>query len=253
MSLPLYAPTTKSGIIDLIYANTKADIYKYPLIDVIRDINLAKDNAIAIGIEASGVWQLDDSNQTDYPIIKATLNSGQRDYSFTTDENGNLILDIYRVMVADENGVYYDLDLVDQQTKDDAIGMVDGRNITGRPTMYDKTANGIFLDAIPNYTKAEGLKIFINREGTHYAVPAVNVADDTTSGLDGRLDEYLAVRPTAFYSARNGQNSASFWANEMLKYEGDKDKGIVGKISRVYSRRRKDEQSVITSETINSI
>src|SRR3990167_11282297 len=61
------------------------------------DVNQALDDFWAIAIPASGTWQLDDSNQTDYPIITTNLVASQRDYSFTTDGSSNLILDIYRV------------------------------------------------------------------------------------------------------------------------------------------------------------
>jgi hypothetical protein len=242
MSLAFYNSTDKSGIVDLIYRYTGADTTKYPLAEVVSDVNLAVDRLLALAIRASGKWQYDDTNHTDYPIITTNLVSGQRDYSFTTDEGGNLILDIYRVMVADSSGVFYDLELVDQQTKDyKTIGMVDGQDIEGTPSKYDKTANGIFLDAIPNYSVTGGIKIFINREASYFT------DSDTTKkpGFDGRLHEYLAVRPTAYYAQRKRLDNANFWANELLKYEGDEDKGITGLIESIYSKRSKDEPTKI--------
>lgn len=257
MSLKLYQPTTKSGIIDLIYSNTGADATKYPLAEVVRDINLAKDKLISIAIPAAGKWQLDDTNHTDYPVIFLDLISGQRDYSFTADENGNLVLDYYRVMVADRNKNFYDLQPVDQQDKSnfDSFGMVDGRNQTGSPMKYDKTANGIFLDAIPDYNMRlvneglSGIKLFINREGTHYSVPTVNVADNTQTGIDPRLDEYLAIRPTAYFAARKGLPSASFWLNELAKYEGNSS--VIGLIAEIYGAKSKDERPIISTKKFN--
>jgi hypothetical protein len=257
MSLKLYTPATKSGIIDLIYSNTGADATKYPLMEVVRDINLAKDKLISIAIPASGKWQLDDSGHTDYPIISTDLISGQRDYSFTTDEQGNLILDIYRVMVADANGVFHDLQRVDQQDSSDprSIGFVDGQNKTGKPSYYDKTANGIFLDVIPDYNMRlvneglAGIKIMINREGLHYSVPTINVADTTTSGIDPRLDEYLAIRPTAYFAAKKGLKSAGFWMNELLKYEGQGS--VQGLIEEIYGQKSKDERPTLMGKLFN--
>lgn len=246
MSLSLYIPTTKSGIIDLIYSNTGADATKYPLMEVTRDINLALDKAIDLAIRACGKAQFDDTSHTKHPIIYFNLVSGQRDYSALIDEQSNLILDYYRVMVADENGIFYDLEKVDQQTKGyNTIGMVDGQNLTGKPNKYDQTGGAIFLDPIPDYSYTAGIKCFINREGSHFSVPTVNVADTTKPGIDGRLHEYLAVRPTAYYAARKGLNSAKFWFSELLKYEGDEDKGITGTIEAVYSKRMKDEPTKI--------
>lgn len=245
MSLSLYQPATRSGIIDLIYKTTGADSTKYPLMDVVADINLAKDKFFAIAIQASGVWQLDDSNQTDYPIITTGLISGRRDYSFTQDSSGNLILDIYRVMAANPNGVFYDLYETDQQTRGMAIGMVDGQNIIGQPSRYDKTANGIFLDSPSNYSLTPGLKLFINREALRFSVPTVNVADNTKSGFMGTLDEYFVLRPSYFYALRKGLQNASALGAEVLKYEGDDRLGITGSIGEAYSKRPKDERTQI--------
>lgn len=250
MSLSLYVPATKAGIIDKIYSDTGADTTKFPLMEITREINLALDNLVAIALQASGIWQLDDSNYTtDYPIITTNIISGQRDYSFITDGSGNLILDIYRIMCANSSGIFYDLELIDQQTKDiRTMGMVDGQNITGIPSKYDKTGNGIFLDAIPNYSYTNGLKIFINREASHFSIPTVNVPDTTKPGFDGRLHEYLTVRPTAYYTAKHGLKSAPFWQNELLKWEGNEDRGITGKIESIYSKRSKDEKTQIITK-----
>jgi hypothetical protein len=245
MSLVFSASSTKSGIVDLIYRYTGADTTKYPLSEVVSDVNAAVDRLLALAIRSSGSWQYDDSNHTDYPIITTDLVSGQRDYSFTTDEQGNLILDIYRVMVANSSGIFYDLELADQQNQRGRnIGFVDGQEITGQPSKYDKTANGIFLDAIPNYSYTNGIKIFINREASYFT------SSDTTKkpGFDGRLHEYLVVRPTAYYAQRKGLDNADFWSNELLKYEGDEDRGITGLIESVYSKRSKDEPTRILTK-----
>jgi len=251
MSLQLYNPTTKSGIIDIIYRNTGADAVKYPLEDIVSDINLAKDKFMSLVLLSSGKWQIDDSNHTDYPIITTNLVSGQRDYSFTTDEHGNLILDIYRVMVADENDIFYDLEPVDQQNKDeDTLSMVNGQNLTGKPTKYDKTANGIFLDAIPDYSATGGLKIFINREATNFSVPTLGVADTTKPGFVGLFHEYLATRPTAYYAQRKGLKNANFWVNELIKYEGSEALRLNGSIKNYYANRSKDERIILKPESI---
>ena len=251
MSLKYYSPSDNSGIIDLVYSNTGADAGSYPLQDITRDINLAKDNLVAIALRATGMWELDDTNNPDYPIITTNLVLGQRDYAFVADGSGNLILDIYRVMCADANGVYYDLELVDQQVSSfnslnwQNMGMVNGQNLTGSPAKYAKTGNGIFLDSIPNYNRTGGLKLFVNREALHYVTPTVGVADDTSSGIDPRLDEYLAVRPTAYFAAKKGLQCANFYTNELLKYEGNEDRGITGMIESTYSKRSKDEPTRI--------
>lgn len=244
MSLQLYAPATKSGIIDLIYSNTGADTNKYSLMEVVRDVNLAIDKFLAIAIPASGKWQIDDSNQSDYPILTTNLVSGQRDYSFTVDGAGNLILDIYRVMVANSDGIFYDLKPVDQQTKGFGPGgMVDGQNRQGNPTMYDKTANGIFLDLIPDYNYSGGLKIFVNREATHFTIPTVNIADITKPGFAGLFHEYFALRPSYQFAYRKGLKNTSNLREEMLLMEQ--------KIEEYYGQRNKDERPIMSGKKFN--
>lgn len=108
------------------------------------DANLALDDFFALAIPASGTWQLDDSNQTDYPIIFTDIISGQRDYAFTTDANSNLILDIYKVLVANETGQYHEVYPIDVQSQNAGYGFYNDTNIGGWPNRYDKTANAIF-------------------------------------------------------------------------------------------------------------
>lgn len=241
MSLQFYDSTNKSGIVDLIYSNTGADIIKYPLKEVTRDINLALDMAWSIILQASGEWQLDDSNQTDYPIITTSLISGRRDYSFTTDSSGNLILDIYRVMCSSEDGTFYDLKKIDQQNSSnfDSMGMVDGQNKTGNPSAYDKTANAIFLDMIPNYNKAGGLKVFINREATRF------LTTDTTKkpGFAGIFHEYLALRPSYQFACRKGLKNESSLREQVVLMEQ--------KMEEYYGQRNKDERPVFKTKPFN--
>jgi len=106
----------KSGIVELIDANTGSNSISYTIEDKTRDINLALDRVFSLIFSVGGTWQFDDSNHTDYPIITTNLVSGQRDYSFVTDGAGNFILDIYKVMVDDGTGIFRELTPVDQQT-----------------------------------------------------------------------------------------------------------------------------------------
>lgn len=179
--------------------------------------NLALDDFWAIAIPASGKWQLDDSNQTDYPVISTNIVSGQRDYSFTTDESSNIILDIYRVMVADSSGVFKEVISVDQQGDQDVSTFYDGQNSTGTPSRYDVTANGIFLDPIPNYNSTGGLKIFINREASYFTT------SDTTKkpGVAGIFHSYFYLKPALNYARRNTLTSYNKLLDAVTRLEAD--------------------------------
>lgn len=228
-------------ITELIDRNCKSDTVSYPLADKTADINLALDKAFELIFRSSGTWQFDDSNHEKYPFITTTLTQGQRDYPFTTDEQGNIILDIYKVMVKNADGYYQEIFPVDQQGDDDTGSFYDGRDVEGTPYRYDKTGNGIFLDPIPDATVAAGIKIFINREASYFTT------SDTTKkpGFAGLFHEYLALRPSYQYAYRNGLSNKNDLKNEMMEMESSMKKH--------YRNRAKDETLRITTPTINSI
>lgn len=199
------------------------------------DINLAIDEILGFMFPLGGKWQLDDSNHTDYPFIETDLISGQRDYTFTTDGSGNVVLDIYKVMVKDTNGIYQEIEGQDQQS-DGESSFYDGQNATGTPTRYDKTGNGIFLDFIPNYSwrtaeeGEKGLKVFINREASYFTT-----ADTTKKlGFAHLFHEYLALRPSYQYAYRNSLPTLKTLDYELQKmtkaikdYYGGREKDVI--------------------------
>jgi hypothetical protein len=197
------------------------------------DINLALDKALTLIFQTGGTWQFDDSNQTDYPIITTNIVSGQRDYSFTTDATGNLILEIYRVLVADVNGTFYDVAPVDVGQGTAPRSYTDNLNVGGLPNTYDKLANAIFLDPIPNYNATAGLKVYINREGSYF-----NTNDTTKKpGFAGLFHEYLALRPSWQYACVNGLANVNKLEEQVLKMESD--------MQDYYRGREKDTQKVL--------
>lgn len=235
MSLQFNDTTNKNGIVQLIDANCgikSTNTLAYPIEDKTRDIDLALTNAIEIALRSSGTWKFDDSNHTDYPIITTNLVSGQRDYSFTSDENGNLILDIYKVFIKDSSGTYQEIYPIDVEMAGDSntntSSFTDGQNLGGVPYRYDKQANGIFLDPVPNYNSTAGIKVYISREGSFFT------SADTTkkAGIAGTLHEYLATYPTYLYHLRNESPNVDRWRNEVDRWEK--------KISEYYSKRNKD-------------
>lgn len=228
------------------------------------DVNEALDDFTRIALRASGTWQWDDSNQTDYPIITTDLISGQRDYTFTTDGNSNLILDIYKVFVASPAGIFTEMLPVDvesgwegQPTPGARSGFIypttldsftDGLNQSGTPNRYDKLANGIFLDPIPNYNSTNGLKMYVNREASYF------VYTDTTkkAGIPGILQRYLFVRPAYDYARRNNLANASQILLELIKMEGDPAQGRVGTIAEYFSARPRDERNRLVAAQHNN-
>jgi hypothetical protein len=207
MSTQFNNTTSKAGLIQLCEDNcgfSDGDISGNPTLfaKFTGYMNLGLDDAWSVILQATGKWHLDDSNFTDYPFITTNLVSGQRDYSFTTDGSGNVILDIYRVMVADPSGVFHEIHPVDQQAttyetgnSEDTTSFFDGKNASGTPTRYSKTGNGIFLDVIPSYNSTGGLKIFINREASYFTTAHTT----KMPGFAGLFHTYLSIFASEMY------------------------------------------------------
>jgi len=201
-------------------------------------VNLALDRAFHIIFSADGTWQFDDSNHTDYPIITTNLVLGQRDYSFTSDGSSNLILDIHKVLVADDNAVFREIFPVDVQSQYDTIAFTDGTNGQGVPQEYDKTATGIFLDPIPSYNETNGLKIYISREGSYFAYT------DTTKkpGFAGLYHEYLVLHSCYNYARAHGHTNKEELKRDLLEMEKS--------MTEYYARRQRDVRNVFRTESI---
>lgn len=224
----------------LISSNIRGNTSKYSLADRTIDINAALDKVWSLAIKASNKWQLDDSNQTDLPIITTSLVSGQRDYAFTTDGSSNIILDVHKVMIKNPSGVFIEISPVDQQSEENMNAFWDGQNTTGTPTRYDKTGNSIFLDPIPSYNSSGGLKLFINREASYFT------SSDTTKkpGFAGIFHEYLALRPSYMFAQRNGLENTSILRDEMVKMERE--------IEEYYGQRARDSKRSLKANVENT-
>lgn len=227
--------TNRTGIVELLedLTNTQsATDSSYPLATKTRDINNAFANYNMIAQKSSGGWESDDTNQVDYPVITTNLVSGQQDYSFTTDEQGNQILDIYRVEIADATGIFtHVLPLDENELR--GTSLTEFMKTSGTTIFYRKTANGIFLYAPTSYNYSNGLKIYYARTPTYFT------SSDTTKkpGIPDMFHEYLAMRPAYFYALKTGQATAQAYGNEMLAIED--------RIGDYYSNRSRDVKTAI--------
>lgn len=234
---------TFTEILDLIqrYTNTQnTTTSSYPLAAKTTDVNNALNQYFILANSVAGNWRpVDDTNQTDYPIVYADIVSGQQDYSFTVDENGNQILDIYKIRIKDAtSGKWTTLTQINQSVITDSE--LD-TTVSGIPTEYYLTANGIFLVQKPNFSLTDGLEISVNRTSTYFTV------SDTTKkpGTPWVHHEYFALRPSYQYCLQKGLPQAG-----NLKADVDR---METAIKKYYRDRNKDFQQNITSEYIYSI
>lgn len=162
--------TNNTGIVQQTRQLMRVDSTQWPTANIVNSTNNWHDRLTGYAIGADHRFQWDDTNHTELPEGTTTLTSGQTDYSFLTDEQGNTILTLLGVSIL-KNGVYHPLDVVDRATVD----MSTFAQVSGTPTAYDKIADNIIrLDRVPTATVSVGLKFFFQRTGSYFA------ATDTT-------------------------------------------------------------------------
>lgn len=201
-------------------------------------VNLGLDKVFHVIFGADGRWQFDDSNHTKYPILTGNIVSGQRDYSFTADSDSNVVLDIHRVFYRKStDDPYYELTPVDVQTDAEykISSFTDGLNIEAHPSKYDKTSTGIFLETLPPDNVTNGLKVYVNREGSYFAT-----SDTTKSpGFAGSYHDYLALFVCYDYALANNLANRDVFKRDMLEMEEQ--------IREFYGRRDRHQRKVFSA------
>lgn len=228
--------TNNAGILQVIARRTgtqNVTTGTYTINDKTVDVNSALGQYFLLATQAAGRWQVDDTNQTDYPIIFTNVVNGQQDYSFNYDQDNNQILNIYKVRIKDNNGNWTTLTQRDLQDGNDTPL---NATTTGTPTQYDLTANGIFLTAIPNFNSINGIEVYISR------TPSYFVSTDTTKipGIPDMFHEYLALRPSYFFCLDKGLAQAKSLHDILFGPDGKG--GIEQAIKDYHTFRNQDER-----------
>lgn len=231
--------TNRTGIIQLLedLTNTQSSsTSSYPVAVKIRDINSAFDDYQNLVKQSSGTWQADDSNHVKYPNMKFNLSSTQQDYTFTVDEQGNQVQDIYRVEIKNADGVWTLLKPYDEFLEEEAIGARE--LLTGTPARYYKTANGIFLDVTPNYNSTLGIRMFYTRSPDYFTT--TDVTNETKEpGIPNGHHRYLAYKPAYWYWLPKDTAKANAYLSEVMRIETSIQKDI--------SLRNRDERPRMAS------
>lgn len=145
--------------------------------------------------------------------------------------------------------LYEEIEPIDQETKGHGADIVAENTTEGTPRQYDKMENGIILDPIPSYNATLGLKLFVNTEANYFTT------SDTIKkpGCPGIHHRYFALKPALDYARRNNLASYNRIREEVISLEGDEEKGVQGSIERYFSRRSRDEKTIIKPKKINYI
>ncbi len=246
MSFVLSESTNKTGLFEKFGRLTKTNSSSYSLYIFASDANEAlADYFINLAIPSSGKWQVDDTNQTDYPEIKVNLVSGQFDYPLTTDASSvaNKILDIERVECASElNALTTGFRVLNayNEMKDEIPAIVASRGITGVPVRYSKRANGIFLDPTPNFSATNGLRIFYARSASYFLGDGTD--NTKVAGIPDDHQRYLTLLPAYKYCVINLPQLANGYLAELVQMKKD--------IKAYYAFRNRDERNIMGGKKI---
>ena len=206
------------------------------LLEFTANANNALDDYLLIWAKCAGTWQGDDTNHTTkYPIISLPIISGQRDYQFTNDEQGNLINDISKVLILPSATAteYVEISPIDELRTE--LSQILVNTNTGTPYQYGKFANSIFLDPIPNYSVNAGIKMIINREGSYF-----DSGDTTKKAGVPAYHNYFYLKPALEKARINSLPNLAQLEKDVVDLEGSERLRVTGKIQEFFSRRERD-------------
>lgn len=243
--------TTKRGLVQMYEKRIGANYGDVSgnndrLLEFTAYANLALDNYLLIWARNAGTWQADDINHTDFQIVTTNIVSGQRDYNFTTDSNSNRITEVSKVLLLPSTTATNYNELIPIDEENTSISDILVNTDTGVPTQYGKMGNSILLDAIPNYSKAAGLKMVVNREGSYLT------STDTTKVVGvPAYHEYFYLKPAYEYAKANNLSVLTSLEKDVIDLEGSERLGVSGKIAEFFGAREKDLRKVMTQKKIN--
>lgn len=156
-----------SGIVERTRKTTRTSIDQWSNQDIANSCNDYLDFVTGYAIATDKRFRWDDTNHSKMPIGKLDLNSGQSEYSFLLDGQGNKILNLIGVEVKKEDDTWKRLDEVDFVEMEQAFGAY--KTIAGTPEEYDKLNDNVLkLFPAPSYSKTAGLRLFFQRTGSYF-------------------------------------------------------------------------------------
>lgn len=219
---------TKDGIVEESRFLTNTNSVQFPIEDITRFTNRGMDRISYLIQTADGRWQWDDSTNNDLPIGTTNIVSGQKEYSFGTD-----MLKVIKVVLTDANGEKKIITPVDTRDVEAGALIVGDSDNVGTPIRYDKFANSIFLDPVPNYNATNGLEVYFQRNGAYFDTT------DTTkvAGFNPQFHRLLPLYNTRdFYMSKD--------ITKVNAYQAQIDK-LEEALVDFYSGRNEDEQKSI--------
>lgn len=203
------------GIVEDIDFLCDTNATSYPLKDKARNVNRWLYRCVAWIMEASPMWEFDDTNQTTLPVARTNLVVGQQDYSLPSE-----LLRVNKVCILDENGNEAELfPLTFDQFK--------ARTLTtptnARPSHYCIRGGSILIDppaASAQVTTTNGLRLYLSRDIDLFA------STDTTQepGI-----------PEVYHRILSLGASSDYW----VKYDATKSNSMLAQIEAIRREAQK--------------
>ena len=155
-----------TGIVETFRDLTGLDVNAFTLKKATNFINQAYYDAVVEAWRASGDWDFDDTNQSNFPIATTTMVESQEDYTVPSNA-----LKITRLEVKDASGNWYVVKPFDEtQLEDRALS--EFMETDGLPKFYRLIRGSIILYPAPTSTSVtltDGLRLYFLREVDEFA------------------------------------------------------------------------------------
>lgn len=217
-----------------------ADSTSYPDAILLRRVNQAYEEIVGKLLQVDGRWQFDDSNYTDMPIGTTNMVDSQQDYAFDVR-----FLSVERVECLDNAGIWHELTPIDKEDID--VAMSEYLKTPGMPVQYDKQGESIILYPAPSTastTLTSGLKVHYQRTASIFTSAEVTTGTKTP-GFPSPWHMILAYKAAIPFCMSYKKDRVTLYENQVDKMEKD--------LLKHESKRSRDEETHITSETVNSI
>lgn len=239
MSLQFSDSSGNTGIVEQTRSLARVDSNQWPTYKIANSCNNWLDFLAGYAIGADKRFQWDDTNHTKLPEGTTNLVSGQTDYSFLTDEQGNTIVTLLGISMlpTSTSTFYYKLDEVDRN--DPTYDIATFGQVTGIPSSYDKIADNIIrLNMKPSASITSGLKFFFQRTPSYFA------STDTTKspGFSPLLHRGFVIVSAYDCALTLGLKNLQALAQEKQLEEN--------KVKQYFADRNNDVDFVIESEPI---
>ena len=194
---------TLADIKTKIYELTQSDTNLYPSANMLININSWYRNVQTEILASQDNWDFDDTNTSDYPILRTDLNAGQQAYTLPTST-----LELKRVEVTYDGTNWSKMTEFDIGERLSATAANNLGDFSTSSPFYDNQYGSIFLYPIPASDVDDGLKIWVSRLITEFS-SAQLTAGTTEPGFDPLFHDVLAYGASYEWLAAKDLNRAN--------------------------------------------